>query len=143
MVTINLDNDVRISNISTIQRKFFTQITRIRNENILNQKLDFDKLVVSNVIFNFLSDSSGFFQIEKIDSRVCDYDIVKMGYITQRGYTMNDLGVWIDLNLDRNKMYLTLEENKLRDFKIDEVLEDISESKIYRIDILVKSFTIF
>jgi hypothetical protein len=138
MIEIDLDNlgGTHSFNwtIQAMQNKFFTNIIRIRNENVLSQNILFDKLVVSPIIFNFISDSGGFGQFQKLNVNFEDYENP-----TLVGYILDHLGIWLDFNLPRYQCYLTLDSIDMRESKIEDLLSEEIVSKCYQVDIVVNS----
>ena len=137
MIEIDLDNvDLKTYqwNIQAMQNKFITNIIRIRNENVLNQNILFDKLVVSPVIYNFISDCGGFGQFQKLNVNYDDYSSP-----IQVGYMLNHLGIWLDFDLPRHECYLTLDSTDLRDSKIEDILNEEQVNKCYQVKILILS----
>lgn len=116
-------------NYSTLQRRIVTKIFHIQNKYQIENLIDFDRIYVSHVILNMLSDASGFFMNPSTE---LDYSkpVAKLG---------GRLDVYLKDNLPRNQVLFSFESNLVRDTKIDSLLDQYSEYKLDEVILEIKS----
>lgn len=115
-----------------MQRRLITEITKFKNELLLNN-IYATQMIVGNRILNFISDSSLFRPVPiDIDSVESFY---KIGNLMQ-------LDVYVDLNLPDDELIITIDKNLIRDIKLDAILFDSDLITSYSKHIKVKSIVI-
>ena len=136
MIILDLDKEYNnishYENLSSMQRRLITEITKFRNELLLNN-INATHIIVGNRILNFISDSSLFRPVPiDIDSVESFY---KIGNLMQ-------LDVYVDLNLPDDELIITIDKNLIRDIKLDAILFDSDLITSYSKHIKVKSIVI-
>ena len=136
MIILDLDKEYnnisQYENLSSMQRRLITEITKFRNELLLNN-INATHIIVGNRILNFISDSSLFRPVPiDIDSVESFY---KIGNLMQ-------LDVYVDLNLPDDELIITIDKNLIRDIKLDAILFDSDLITSYSKHIKVKSIVI-
>ena len=136
MIILDLDKEYNnishYENLSSMQRRLITEITKFRNELLLNN-INATHIIVGNRILNFISDSSLFRPVPiDIDSVESFY---KIGNLMQ-------LDVYVDLNLPDDELIITIDKNLIRDIKLDAILFDGQLTSSYSKHIKVKSIVI-
>ena len=136
MIILDLDKEYnnisQYENLSSMQRRLITEITKFRNELLLNN-INATHIIVGNRILNFISDSSLFRPVPiDIDSVESFY---KIGNLMQ-------LDVYVDLNLPDDELIITIDKNLIRDIKLDAILFDGQLISSYSKHIKVKSIVI-
>jgi len=134
MIEINLDEELdnTTSSYHTIQRRFVTEIVRIRNQYLMDNGFNPTKLIVGSRIFNVISDVAAY--------STGGYKLTDDSFDqpTKVGKLMG-IDVYLYVEMDINLMKMTTDDDIIRDMKIESILNDINISDKFTIDIKVIS----
>ena len=114
------------SNTSTVSNFIIKEIMRIRNEFLL-KNIKFTNIIVGTILFNSIADSSSFtISTNALNHYDSPDETVKFGVI-------GDLNVYININMNRDIIKMTVDKDVHRDSIIDSILYDkevVNESTI-------------
>ena len=134
MVEINLDEELdnTSSSYHTIQRRFVTEIVRIRNQYLMDNGFNPTKLIVGSRIFNVISDVAAY--------STGGYKLTDDSFDqpTKVGKLMG-IDVYLYVEMDINLMKMTTDDDIIRDMKIESILNDVNIGDKFTIDIKVIS----
>lgn len=130
MKVLDLDNDTSdvYQTMTSLQRKLLTEIIKLKNEFLL-EGFNATDLILGVRLFNFISDSSGFSYVSDMNNDETKY---KIGHIL-------GLNVYIDLDLPNDEIILTIDQQEIRDLKLDNILFDNNQREFNVKHIKVKS----
>lgn len=134
MIEINLDEELdnTTSSYHTIQRRFVTEIVRIRNQYLMDNGFNPTKLIVGSRIFNVISDVAAY--------STGGYKLTDDSFDqpTKVGKLMG-IDVYLYVEMDINLMKMTTDDDIIRDMKIESILNDVNIGDRFTIDIKVIS----
>jgi len=134
MIEINLDEELdnTTSSYHTIQRRFVTEIVRIRNQYLMDNGFNPTKLIVGSRIFNVISDVAAY--------STGGYKLTDDSFDqpTKVGKLMG-IDVYLYVEMDINLMKMTTDDDIIRDMKIESILNDVNIGDKFTIDIKVIS----
>ena len=120
MIEININEYVAKStwsNTSTVSKFIIKEIMRIRNEYLL-KNIKFTNIIVGTILFNSIADSSSFtISTNALNHYDSPDETVKFGVI-------GNLNVYININMNRDIIKMTVDKDVHRDKLIDSILYD-------------------
>jgi hypothetical protein len=134
MIEINLDEELdnTTSTYLTIQRRLVTEIVRIRNRYLMDNGFNATKLIVGSRIFNVINDAVAY--------STAGYKLTDDSFDrpTLVGKLMG-IDVYLYVEMDINLMRMSIDDDVIRDMKIESILNDVNIGDRFTIDIKVIS----
>jgi hypothetical protein len=134
MIEINLDEELdnTTSSYHTIQRRLVTEIVRIRNRYLMVNGFNATKLVVGSRIFNVINDSVTY---STAGHKLTDDSFDRPTLVGK----LMDIDVYLYVEMDINLMRMSIDDDIIRDMKIESILNDVNIGDKFTIDIKVIS----
>lgn len=109
--------------VSYVARRMLTEVIRLRNQYSMENGFLFDRIYVSPTIANFFSDLDGFF----VSS---DESHKNINNTTQFIGKVSDIKIYIDLEINRNQIKLSIGKSQIRELKINSIISDMEIKNI-------------
>lgn len=116
--------------LSYIQTKIITEVIKLRNIYYQKNNFFFDNMFVSTSMFNLLSDHNLFHATDVV---IYDDELThSMGMI-------GGMKIFIDPSVNRNQIRISVDKSRLRDIKINSIVESDYTEKILEIIVDIES----
>ena len=107
-VTIKYDQ----GGVSGIGRRLLTEIIFLRNKYSISNGFIFDHIYISIILIDFL---------REMDS----YENKKISDTIQLVGTLNGMQVFVDLEMNRNQIKLSIDKSRIREIKINSIIDQL------------------
>lgn len=104
--------------VSYVARRMLTEVIRLRNQYSIENGFLFDRIYVSPTISNFFSDLDVFF-VDSNTKSITDSDT------TQFIGKISDIKIYIDIEINRNQIKLSIGKSQIRELKINSIISDM------------------
>lgn len=108
--------------VSYVARRMLTEVIRLRNQYSMENGFLFDRIYVSPTIANFFSDLNEFFVSSESHKNVNN--------TTQFIGKVSDIKIYIDLEINRNQIKLSIGKSQIRELKINSIISDMEIKNI-------------
>lgn len=120
--------DTKLERYSSICRRIITKILQIHNQSIINC-CKYDRIYISTTMLNVIADSGPFF----VYNNFLDFnESSPIGKLV-------DIDVYLKDNIVRNQIIFSYGKSKIRDSKIELILEENSNSNLEELILEIKS----
>lgn len=106
--------------VSYVARRMLDEVIRLRNQYFMKNEFLFDRIYVSPTIANFFSDLGGFSAYP-----ISSY----LDSTTQFIGMVSDIKVFVDLEVNRNQIILSIGKTQIREVKINSIISDMEVKK--------------
>ena len=118
--------------LSSLQRRIVTEITKVRNIYFEKNHFNFDRIHISTSLYNILSDSNSFHTLKDIMGPDVENELSPVGVI-------NGMHVYIDFSIHRNQMRLSINQDQVRNLKINAIFDKDDSKKTFEAFIEINS----